>query len=116
MQVQRVSAPAIGIAAAADEVSESAANGTAVGLTALASDADVTATTTYSLDDNAGCRFTIDASTGVVTVANTGLLDAETTTTHSITTLNEATITTMATGISVVAAAVRTVVVVVVVV
>ena len=40
-----------------------------VGVTAFADDADGTDTVTYSLDDDAGGRFTIDANTGVVTVA-----------------------------------------------
>ncbi len=71
---------------AANAVNENAANGTVVGVTALASDADATTNTiTYSLDINAGGRFTIDGSTGVVTVANSSLLDYETNTSHSIT-------------------------------
>ena len=57
--------------ATANAVDENAANGTPVGITAAASDADATTNTiTYSLDDNAGGRFAIDANTGVVTVAN----------------------------------------------
>ncbi|MEQ9407094.1 MAG: cadherin domain-containing protein [Fuerstiella sp.] len=69
-----------------DEISESAANGTTVGLTALAADPDGTNNTiTYSLDNNAGGRFAINAGTGVVTVANTLLLDYESTASHSIT-------------------------------
>ena len=67
------------------EVGESAANGTVVGVTALATDGDATDTITYSLDDDAGGRFAINASTGVVTVANNTLLDYETTTSHNIT-------------------------------
>lgn len=70
---------------AANEVSESAANGTPVGVTAQAADADVTDTITYSLDVDAGGRFAIDANTGVVTVADTGLIDFETATSHEIT-------------------------------
>ncbi len=55
--------------ASADTVVENAANGTVVGITAFASDADATTNgITYSLDNNAGGRFTINASTGVVTV------------------------------------------------
>ena len=61
------------------------ANGSVVGVTALATDGDVTDTITYSLDDDAGGRFAINASTGVVTVANNTLLDYETTTSHNIT-------------------------------
>jgi hypothetical protein len=39
----------------------------------------------YSLTNSAGGRFAIDATTGIVTVANSALLDYETTTSHSIT-------------------------------
>ena len=53
--------------------------------TALATDGDATDTITYSLDDDAGGRFAINATTGVVTVANNTLLDYETTTSHNIT-------------------------------
>jgi hypothetical protein len=68
---------------AADTVQENAAIGTVVGVQALAIDSDVTNNTvTYTLDDTAGGRFTIDAGTGVVTVA--GLLDAETALSHTI--------------------------------
>ncbi len=56
--------------AAADAISENATVGTTVGITAAASDADATNNAiTYSLFDNDGGRFTIDATTGVVTVA-----------------------------------------------
>ena len=70
--------------ASANTVSESAANGTAVGITALATDADVTDTVSYSLSDNAGGRFSIDGSTGVITVAGSSLLDYETATSHTV--------------------------------
>ena len=70
--------------AAADSVAENAAIGTLVGITASASDADATTNTiTYSLDNDAGGRFAINAGSGVVTVA--GALDAETATSHGIT-------------------------------
>ena len=69
--------------AAANTVAENAGVGTTVGLTGLASDADATATITYSLDDNAGGRFAIHATTGVVTV--NAALDYETATSHSVT-------------------------------
>lgn len=63
--------------AAANIVDENAAVGTVVGITALASDGDATNNgITYSLIDNAGGKFAIDALTGVVTVA--GLIDRET--------------------------------------
>ncbi|MDH5640436.1 MAG: DUF4347 domain-containing protein, partial [Nitrospira sp.] len=67
-------------------VNENAAMGTLVGITASASDADATTNTmTYSLTDNAGGRFQIDGSTGVVTVLDGTLLDYESATSHSIT-------------------------------
>ena len=72
--------------AAANAVDENAANGTAVGITASASDADATTNTViFSLSDNAGGRFAIDANTGVVTVANGSLLNREAAATHNIT-------------------------------
>ena len=70
---------------AVNSVSESAANGTAVGVTALATDADATDTVTYSLSDNAGGRFQIDSTTGVISVADNSLLDYETATSHAVT-------------------------------
>ncbi|MDX8129561.1 cadherin-like domain-containing protein [Methylomonas sp. OY6] len=73
--------------ATANSIAENTANGTVVGITALASDADTGATISYSLTDNAGGRFAIDSSTGVVTVADGGLLDYESATNHSITLL-----------------------------
>ena len=54
-----------------------------VGVTGLATDADATDSVTYSLSDNAGGRFAIDANTGVVTV--NGALDYEANTSHSVT-------------------------------
>ena len=69
--------------AAANTVAENAGVGTAVGLTGLANDADATATISYSLDDDAGGRFAIDGTTGVVTINAT--LDYETATNHSVT-------------------------------
>ncbi len=69
----------------ANSFSESATNGTAIGITAFASDADGSDTVTYSLDDNAGGRFAINASTGVITIANDTLIDYESATSHNIT-------------------------------
>ena len=70
--------------AAANAVDENAANGTVVGVTALASDADATNNTiTYTLDDDAGGRFAVDASTGMITVA--GSLDYATHASHDVT-------------------------------
>jgi hypothetical protein len=70
---------------AANAVTENAANGTTVGITAFSTDPDAGTTLTYSLTNNAGGRFAINASTGVVTVANGLLLDYETNSSHTIT-------------------------------
>ncbi len=57
--------------ATTNAVSENAAIGTTVGITASASDADATTNAiTYSLVSSDGGRFTINSSTGVVTVAS----------------------------------------------
>ncbi len=69
--------------AAADAVLENATNGTAVGITAQADDADGTDTVSYSLDDDAGGRFAIDANSGVVTV--NGVIDREAAGSYDIT-------------------------------
>ncbi len=70
---------------AANQVAENAANGTVVGLVALATDPDGGDTVSYSLDDNAGGRFAVNTITGVVTVADGTLLDRETASSHNIT-------------------------------
>ena len=67
----------------ANSVDEDATSGAVVGVTAFADDPDGTDTVSYSLDDDAGGLFSIDASTGVVAVA--GALDYETATSHNIT-------------------------------
>src|SRR5262249_19653262 len=71
--------------AASDTVAEGAANGTLVGITAYATDVDNGSVVTYSLTDSAGGRFAIDATTGVVSVANGTLLNYEAATSHNIT-------------------------------
>ncbi len=68
--------------AAADSVAENASIGTTVGITGYATDLDGTATITYSLDNSAGGLFTIDANSGVVTVA--GAIDRETAASYNI--------------------------------
>ena len=78
--------PISDIDAGANSVAENAANGIVVGVTAFASDADATTNAvTYTLDDDAGGRFAIDAMSGVVGVANGALLDRETAASHAIT-------------------------------
>jgi hypothetical protein len=72
---------------APNTVAENAADGTVVGITALASDADLGASVSYTLSDDANGRFAIDGTTGVVTVADGSLLDAEDATSHDITVL-----------------------------
>ncbi|WP_150526943.1 cadherin repeat domain-containing protein, partial [Roseibium sediminis] len=66
----------------ANSVSESAATGTTVGITASASDADGTDTVSYQIVDGSGNvitdgPFAIDPATGVVTVADSSQLDYE---------------------------------------
>jgi Ca2+-binding RTX toxin-like protein len=65
-------------------VNEFAATGTSL-VTANAVDPDAGSTVTYSLSNNAGGRFVINATTGVVSVANGILLDFEQNPSHSIT-------------------------------
>ncbi len=67
----------------ANEVDEDVANGTTVGVTAFA--IDPSDTVSYSLDDDAGGRFEINSTTGVVTVSNGSLLNYEAATSHDIT-------------------------------
>jgi Ca2+-binding RTX toxin-like protein len=68
----------------ANEISESAAVGAAVGVTALSGDLDGTDTVSYSLEDDAGGRFQINATTGVVSVLDPDGLDYETATSHDV--------------------------------
>ncbi|TIW59306.1 MAG: cadherin repeat domain-containing protein, partial [Mesorhizobium sp.] len=58
---------------AANQITQSAAAGTAIGITASATDPDAGSTITYSIDDT---RFAINASTGVITRSGTGTLNA----------------------------------------
>jgi VCBS repeat-containing protein len=67
----------------ARSVAELAATGTVVG-TAAARDEDSTDTVSYSLSNTAGGRFQIDATTGVISVANGNLLDFEQAATHDV--------------------------------
>jgi len=67
---------------AADSVAEKAGVGDAVGITALATDPDGSATVSYTLSSNPGGLFAIDSGTGVVTV--NAALDAETAISHDI--------------------------------
>ncbi|MCY2973825.1 MAG: glycosyl hydrolase [Planctomycetota bacterium] len=68
---------------AANQVNENSPVGTLVGITAIAAEPDPGQTVTYTLTDNAGGRFAIHSTTGIVTVA--GPIDFETATSHSIT-------------------------------
>lgn len=70
----------------ANRIAETSANGTTVGITASAFDADGSNNSiAYSLDNNANGRFSINGTTGVVTLADSSLVDFETATSHSIT-------------------------------
>ncbi|MBK5949930.1 hypothetical protein CH339_17680 [Rhodobium orientis] len=64
-------------------IDENSAAGTVVG-TVLATDQDFGDSLTYSLVDDAGGAFAIDATTGEITVANSSLLDYETATSLDI--------------------------------
>ena len=55
-------------------VAENAVNGTATG-TVTGADPDAGATLSYSLTNDAGGRFAINATTGAITVANGTLLN-----------------------------------------
>ena len=57
--------------AAINQIAQAAAAGTAIGITASASDPDAGSTVTYSIDDP---RFAIDPTTGVITRSGTGTL------------------------------------------
>ena len=67
---------------AAAVLAEDAPVGSSAGITASADDADVDDSVTYSLADDAGGLFAIDAASGTVTLA--GALDAETSISHEI--------------------------------
>ncbi len=65
-------------------IAENLANGSAVG-SITPYDVDSTESFTYQLLDNAGGRFAIDSSTGLITVSDSSLLNYEAATSHSIT-------------------------------
>jgi len=67
----------------APSIAEDADIGTEIGTYTASGDPDDGDTATYSLVDDAGGLFAVDAATGVVTVA--GALDYETSTSHSVT-------------------------------
>gem|GEM_PF-5672610 len=66
------------------DADETWTNGQAVG-TVTGSDPDDGDTLSYSLIDDAGGRFAIDSSTGVVSIADASLIDFETATAHNVT-------------------------------
>ncbi|WP_342778131.1 putative Ig domain-containing protein, partial [Mesorhizobium norvegicum] len=67
---------------AANQIAELAPAGTAIGITASATDPDAGSTVAYSLNDT---RFAIDVSSGVITRSATGTLDFETQTSINLT-------------------------------
>ncbi|TKB66072.1 MAG: cadherin repeat domain-containing protein [Nitrospira sp.] len=72
------------LALSANTVAESAVTGTVVGAV-TGTDPDASDTKTYSLTDTAGGRFAIDASTGVITVADGSLLNYVAAASHNLT-------------------------------
>ena len=68
--------------AAVNQIAELAAVGTAIGITASATDPDAGSTVAYTIDDS---RFVINTSTGVITRSATGTLDFETQTSINVT-------------------------------
>ncbi len=64
-------------------IAENSSNGSVVGQ-AIGSDSDVSDAMTFTLVDDAGGRFAINSTTGVVTVANGSLLDFESNTSHNL--------------------------------
>lgn len=77
-------APSVAALAAGGSIDENGLDGTVVG-TVVADDPDSGDSLTYSLSDDAGGRFAIDSTTGVITVADGSRLDFESDTGHSIT-------------------------------
>ncbi|MEZ5652839.1 MAG: DUF4347 domain-containing protein [Burkholderiaceae bacterium] len=72
--------------ASANQITEGSPNGSAVGITAAAAEPDFTTDSiAYSLDDSAAGRFAIDPASGIVTVADSALIDYESSASHSIT-------------------------------
>lgn len=61
---------------AANQIAEGSPNGTSVGITALATDPTPGDTVTYTLDNNAGGRFGIGTTSGIVIVNDSLLIDS----------------------------------------
>ncbi|MCU7869878.1 MAG: tandem-95 repeat protein [Candidatus Thiodiazotropha sp. (ex Lucinoma borealis)] len=73
------------VATGSASINENAADGTRVADVIGVYDLNTADTHTFSLTDDGGGRFAIDANTGVITVANGSLLDYETNTSHDVT-------------------------------
>lgn len=73
------------VATGSASINENAADGTRVADVIGVYDLDAADTHTFSLTDDGGGRFAIDANTGVITIANGSLLDYETNTSHDVT-------------------------------
>ncbi len=80
-QVSNANEPPQNVAFTGDGVNENALNGTVVS-SLSATDPDAASSTTYSLVNNAGGRFEIAGD--AIIVANSGLLDFETSTSHTV--------------------------------
>ncbi len=81
IQVSNANEPPQNVAFTGDSVNENALNGTVVS-SLSATDPDAASSTTYSLFNDAGGRFEIAGNT--IIVANSGLLDFETSTSHTV--------------------------------
>lgn len=77
------SAPTDG-SSSTNTISEGAATGSLVGVTARSTDSNSGDSVIYRLTDNAGGRFAINQTTGVVSVANGSLIDYEAAASHVI--------------------------------
>src|SRR5262249_3657580 len=73
-----------GATLSSDTVAENSADGTVIG-TVTGIDPEAGDVLSYSLIDDAGGRFAIDAASGELTVADGALLDYESATSHAIT-------------------------------
>ncbi|MCX7423287.1 MAG: FG-GAP-like repeat-containing protein [Planctomycetia bacterium] len=72
------------LADAVDHVVDGSPNGTTVGIQVLSTDPG-NDSVTYRFTDNAGGRFAINASTGVITIANSLLLNSQVSSSHTVT-------------------------------
>lgn len=84
LQVANVNEAPLDLTFSGNAVNENSANGTVVAQVSV-SDQDQGDAHTYALVDDAGGRFTIDANTGAIRVADGGRLDYESAASHGVT-------------------------------